>query len=218
MSWFVWSFGFFAILGASQFARFKGVGDGKVSAILLVGLIGAVGYFFVGRAELPGQPYEARVAEIAQRDPTTLSPAETLARLEGLVKEQPDAPQPHFFIGEMMRAQGRDSDAIRAYQSALRRDDRYVPAMIALGDAMVRLSDGRIDESAKQIYSRAVILDPSQVRAGFLAGLADWQIGNENIARTRWQAVREGVAPEDPRREMLDALVAGVEERASEAP
>ena len=158
------------------------------------------------------------MAEIAQRDPTTLSPAETLARLEGLVKEQPDAPQPHFFIGEMMRAQGRDSDAIRAYQSALRRDDRYVPAMIALGDAMVRLSDGRIDESAKQIYSRAVILDPAQVRAGFLAGLADWQICNENIARTRWQAVREGVAPEDPRREMLDALVAGVEERASEAP
>ncbi len=218
MSWIVWSFGFFAILGASQLARFKGAGDTKVSAILLVGLIGAFGYFFIGRAELPGQPYKDRVAEIAQRDPTTLSPAETLARLEGLVKEQPDAPQPHFFIGEMMRAQGRDGDAIRAYQSALRRDDRYVPAMVALGDAMVRLSDGKIDDAAKQIYSRAVILDPAQVRAGFLAGLADWQIGNDKIARARWKAVREGVAPEDPRREMLDALVAQVEEQVSEIP
>lgn len=218
MSWLVWSFGFFVILGVSQLARYKGAGDKKVSGILLVGLIGAVGYFFIGRAELPGQPYKNRVAEISKRDPTTLSPAETLARLEGLVKEQPSAPQPHFFIGEMMRTQGRDSDAIRAYQSALRRDDRYVPAMIALGDAMVRLSGGEIDETAKQIYARAVILDPTQVRAGFLAGLADWQTGNENIARTRWQAVRDGVEPEDPRRDMLDTLIAQVEERASASP
>ena len=218
MSWFVWSFGFASILGASQLARFRGLGDGKVSAILLAGLIGAIGYFFIGRAELPDQPFYERSAEIAKRDPTTLNPAETLARLEGLVKEQPDAAQPHFFIGEMMRAQGRDSDAVRAYQSALRRDDRFVPAMIALGDALVRLSGGRIDESAKQVYSRALILDPTQVRAGFLVGLADWQAGDKGTARARWQAVGEGVEANTPQREMLNALIAQIDGPPVEQP
>lgn len=218
MSWFVWSFGFAIILAASQLARFRGLGDGKVSAILLAGLIGAIGYFFVGRAELPDQPFYERSAEIAKRDPTTLNPAETLARLEGLVKEQPDAAQPHFFIGEMMRAQGRDSDAVRAYQSALRRDDRFVPAMIALGDAIVRLSGGKIDDSAKQVYSRALILDPTQVRAGFLVGLADWQVGDKNTARARWQAVSEGVEANTPQREMLNALIAQIDGPPAEEP
>lgn len=214
MSWFVWLFGFFAVLGASQFARFKGADDRKVSVILIAGLIGSIGYSLIGRAGLPEQPFNVRAAEIAARDPTTLSPAETLARLEGLVKAQPDAPQPHFFIGEMMRAQGRDSDAVRAYQSALRRDDRFVPAMVGLGDALLRLADGRISEDAKRIYARALVLDPTQVRAGFLAGLADWQAGDETTARARWKAVREGIAASDPRQQMLDALIAEAENSA----
>lgn len=211
MSWFVWLFGFFAVLGASQFVRFKGYSDQNVSAVLLAGLLGAIGYFFIGRAELPDQPYSVRSAEIEARDPTTLSPAETLARLETLIKTQPEAPQPHFFIGEMMRGQGRDGDAIRAYQSALRRDDRYVPAIVALGDTLVRQAGGKIGADAKRIYARALVLDPTQVRSGFLAGLSDWQEGDKATARARWSAIREGIAPDDPRQQMLDALIAEAE-------
>ena len=76
MSWFVWIFGFVVVLGASQLARFKGYDDTKVSAILLAGLIGAIGYSFIGRAELADQPYADRTAELAARDPLTLSAGE----------------------------------------------------------------------------------------------------------------------------------------------
>lgn len=211
MSWIVWIFGFVAVLGASQFARFKKFDDAKVSAVLLAGLIGAVGYFFIGRAELPDQPYVERAAELSARDPLTLSANERLALLESLIKTQPDAPQPHFFIGDMMRAQGRDSDAVRAYQSALRRDDRFVPAMVGLGDALTRLSGGRIGPDAKRIYARAVAIDPTQVQAGFLAGFADWQAGDKTAARARWKTVREGIAPEDPRQKLLDEMIEAAE-------
>lgn len=219
MSWIVWLFGFFVVLGASQLARLKGYDDNKVSAILLAGLIGAIGYFFMGRAELPDQPFHVRAAEIEARDPTSLGPAETLTRLERLIQTQPDAPEPHFFIGEMMRAQGRDTDAVRAYQSALRRNDRFVPAMVSLGDTLVRLSGGAISEQAESVYARAVALDPSQVRAGFMAGLADWQAGDKATARARWSAVREGVPATDSRQQMLDALIAEAEGvQATEMP
>lgn len=211
MSWFVWIFGFVMVLGASQLARLKGYDDAKVSAVLLAGLIGAAGYFFIGRAELADQPYSERAAELAARDPLTLNAGERLALLESLIKSQPDAPQPHFFIGDMMRDQGRDSDAVRAYQSALRRDDRFVPAMIGLGDALTRLSGGQINGDAKRIYARAVALDPMQVRAGFLTGLADWQAGDETGARARWKTVRDGIDKDDRRVEMLDAMIAAAE-------
>jgi len=211
MSWFVWIFGFAVVLGTSQLARFKGYDDTKVSAILLAGLIGAIGYSFIGRAELADQPYADRTAELAARDPLTLSAGERLALLESLIKSQPDAPQPHFFIGDMMRDQGRDSDAIRAYQSALRRDDRFVPAILGMGDALTRLSGGQISDDAKRMYARAVAIDPTQVRAGFLTGLADWQNGDKAAARARWKTVRDGLSPEDPRLAALNAEIAALE-------
>lgn len=127
MIFVVWFFGLAAILGSSMLARRAGMGDRAVIAILLAGFVATIAYIFVGNAGLPDQPYSGRLADLQARDPTQLSPAETLARLESLVREQPEDPQPHFFIGEMMRAQGRDADAVRAYQSALRRDPAYNP-------------------------------------------------------------------------------------------
>lgn len=211
MSWFVWLFGFFAVLGASQLARFKGLEDSKVSAILLAGLIASVGYFFIGRAELPDQPFSKRAAELDARDPITWTPAERLARLQGLIKSQPDAPQPHYFIGDMMSAQGRDSDAVRAYQSALRRDERYVPAIVGLGDSLRRLSGGRIGPDVEKLYARAYFLDKTQVRAGFFIGLADWQAGDRVSAYARWKTMRETLASQDPLLQELEAYIAQVD-------
>lgn len=218
MIWFVWIFGFFTVLGASQLARRMGQGDGAVNGILIAGFLASVGYIFLGRAGLPDQPFAERAAELERRDALTLTPAETLARLETLVRQQPENPQPHYFIGEMMRAQSRDQDAVRAYQSALRRDDRYVPAMVALGDALTRLSGGRVSADAKRIYERALVLDPKQVRAGFLVGLADFQNGDELAARARWQTVRAGLEGGDPRHQMLDALINEAEANAKRVP
>lgn len=218
MIWLVWFFGFAAVLGASQFVRVRKQGEAAIRAVLFAGLLATIGYFFMGRAGLPDQPYAVREAELAERNATTLTPAETLARLEGLVRSQPEDPQPHFFIGEMMKAQGRDQDAVRAYQSALRRDDRFVPAMVALADALTRLAGGKIRDDAKRIYARAAALDPEQARAGFLAGLADWQAGDQIAARARWNTVREGLPADDPRQQMLSAMIREAEAGQGAAP
>lgn len=211
MTWIVWISSLLVILAASQLARFRGQGDGAVVGVLLAGLVVSVCYFFVGRAGLEDQPYNARAAELAERDATTLTTAETLARLETLIRTRPEDAQPHFFIGEILRAQGRDQDAVRAYQSALRRDDRYVEAMLALADALTRLAGGTIGVDAQRIYARALVLDPTQVRAGFLVGYADWQAGDRQAARARWETVRAGMPPDDPRQAALAQLIAGIE-------
>ena len=189
MIWFVWLFGFGAVLGASQFARAKGRGDRAVIAILLAGFLASLGYLFIGRAGLPDQPYQARIANLEQVAPEKRTRAEVLAQFENLILEQPDNPRPHFVIGEMMAGEGRDEDAIRAFQSALRRDDKFVPAMIGMADAITRLGGGVIEPQAKRIYQQAMAVDPKQIHAGFMVGVAEWQDGNDEAAQLVWDGL-----------------------------
>ena len=189
MIWFVWFFGFCAVLGASQLARAMGRGDRAVIAILLAGFVVSVGYLFIGRAGLPDQPYQARIAELEQVSPEKRTRAEVLAQFENLILEQPDNPRPHFVIGEMMAGEGRDEDAIRAFQSALRRDDKFVPAMIGMADAITRLGGGVIGPQAKRIYKQAVAVDPKQIHAGFMVGVAEWQDGDDDAAQLAWDGL-----------------------------
>src|SRR5690606_37652705 len=96
-------------------------------------------------------------------DPESLTEAEMLSRLEQAVIDKPDDPQPHYFIGEILRTKGRTEDAVRAYQSALRRDQDFVPALVGLADVLTQLSEGAIGPDATRLYARAYELDETQV-------------------------------------------------------
>ena len=150
----------------------------------------AVLYVFIGRPGYGDLPMSERTAEIAAKDPSEMTVAETLARLEGLIRERPEDPEPHFFIGQLMLQQGRDDDAVRAFQSALRRDQSHVPSLVSLGDAVVRQSGGTVSNEAALIYTEAVRLDPYQVRASFLIGVSAWQLGETEAADAHWAAYR----------------------------
>ena len=172
-----------------------------------VGVISLIAYAFAGAPGMSDRPYLKRQAELADQDPSTMTLAETLSRLERLTQERPDDPEPHFFIAELMKVQGRDSDAMRAYQSALRRDDAYVPALTGLADALVRQGNGEISPDAQAIYARAYRLDQSELRAGFMVGLADWQSGQTDTADLTWDGLKRLVPEGDPRGTMLDAWI-----------
>ncbi len=189
MIWLVWFFGFGAVLGASQIARALGRGDRAVIAILLAGFMASLAYLFIGRAGLPDQPYQARIAGLEEVPPEQRTRAEVLAQFENLILEQPDNPRPHFVVGEMMAGEGRDEDAIRAFQSALRRDEKFVPAMIGMADAITRLAGGVIEPQAKRIYEQALTVDPRQIHAGFMVGVAEWQAGDDAAAQLVWDGL-----------------------------
>ena len=56
------------------------------------------GYFLAGKPGMGDQPMSARQAGLMEKvrtDPQSLTPAETLSRLEATVKERPGDPQPH---------------------------------------------------------------------------------------------------------------------------
>lgn len=182
-------------------------------AVLLAGGL----YFMKGRPLLAGQPYAEREAEIAKRDAADLNPSEMLARLQMAARQQPDAPEPQYFIGVLLRSQGRSDEALRAFQSALRRDDTHVPSLVALADIIMIRDGGIVTEPAAQLYDRAWRLDPSQHRAGLLAALPAYEAGDIEAAEAHWQQVREDMEPGDPLFAMLEVFKSQIDE-AREAP
>ncbi|MEH6694708.1 MAG: hypothetical protein V7675_06670 [Hyphomonas sp.] len=183
---------------------------------IIVGLclvLGIAGYLAFGRPGMADQPMDKRQAEIMEKirtAPETLTPAETLARLEQTAIDKPDAPEPHYYIGVMLRQQNRPDDAARAFQSALRRDGAYVPALIGLADVLVELDGGGVSVDAARLYARAYELDPTEVRAGMWAAMGAAQAGDQDKAAQMMRAVFANLPEDDPRRErfapMLDAI------------
>ena len=183
--------------------------------------VGVAGYVLVGKPGAGDQPMSLRQAALAQKvatDPQSLSPAELLSRLEQAVKDQPDAPEPHFFIGEMLRAQGRPQDALRADQSALRRSSDHVPALVALSDVLVELSGGAVGPDATRLYARAYELDDTQVRAGMFAAMGAAQAGDQEKAEQAMRYIYARLPEDDPRRERFRAMIEAIGEEGATAP
>lgn len=179
-----------------------------IGAVALAGLI----YLLIGRPGMADAPMSQRQAELSAMNPADMTTAETLARLEALVRERPGDPQPHFFIGQVLVQQGRDDDAVRAFQSALRRDGDYTPAMIALADSFVRLGDGEIGPDASRIYFEAALRDPGDVRAAFLSGVSPWRNDNRAEAEQRWSSLLSRLPDASSERAQLTAMVTAFRE------
>jgi cytochrome c-type biogenesis protein CcmH len=175
--------------------------------------VSVAGYMMIGRPGLGDQPMDLRqdaLMEKIRSDPQSLTLDETLSRLEQATIDQPNAPEPHFFIGEMLRAQGRPDDALRAYQSALRRNQDYVPALVALADVIVELSNGSVGPDATRLYGRAYELDETQVRAGMWAAMGAAQAGDQAKAEQAMRYIYARLPEDDPRRERFKGMIEAI--------
>lgn len=180
--------------------------------------LGVGGYLLTGKPGMADQPMAARQVALAEKvrvDPQSLTEGEMLSRLEQAVIDKPDDPQPHYFIGEMLRTQGRTEDAVRAYQSALRRDQDFVPALIGLADVLTQLAEGGIGPDATRLYARAYQLDETQVSAGMRAAMGAAQAGDQEKAEQAMRYIYSRLPEDDPRRErfrpMIEAIGQGPE-------
>ena len=197
--------------------------------ILILGacaIVGVGGYLMLGRPGLPDQPMDQRRAVLEDKrlnDPASLTVGESLAALELRAQQQPEKPDPHFYIGQILTLQGRLDEAERAYRAALRRDDTFVPALVALADNLVggQRPGEAIPADAARLYMRAYQLDETQVRAGMWAAMAQSQAGNDAGAAELMRYIFSRLPEDDPRRErfapMLEAIGAGDEARPADA-
>ena len=183
--------------------------------------VAVAGYLAIGNPGMPDYPMAERQAGLEEKienAPETLTQAEALSRLELATQQTPNDPQPHFFIGEMLRAEGRPEDAARAYQSALRRDENFVPALVSLADTLVALSGGGVSPQATRLYGRAYELDETQVRAGMWAAMGAAQAGDQDKAEQAMRYIYNKLPEGDPRRDRFRGMIEAIGQGDEAAP
>lgn len=188
--------------------------------ILLSAALGIIGYMMMGEpgmGDLPMAKRQGAILEKVRSAPGSLTPVETLSILESRVKDAPEDPEPHFFIGEMLRAEGRPNDAARAYQSALRRDGDFVPALVGLGNTMMAMNEGMIGPEATQLFARAYELDETQVQSGMRAAMGAAQAGNQDVAEKAMRYIYNRLPEGDPRRERFRPMIEAIGQAGDEA-
>jgi tetratricopeptide (TPR) repeat protein len=164
--------------------------------------------------QLPHTPENELYLSVAQA-----KDADGIRRLEGAIqKYAPARPEFYFELGEAYLKAGKNTDAIRWYEQALRRRPRYaaarkqlVFALFATGQverAILALRNATPDtivltnlgnaylrqrkiEQAEQVLQQALRLDPDAAEAQNLLGLAQLQSGDQKGAETRFrEAIR----------------------------
>ena len=159
-------------------------------------------YLMLGRADLPGQPLAGRGAELAAA--ADASKAQTAERQADLDEARSAAAASPEDVGAWLRlamaaaAVGETNTELAALEQAeqLTKGDPAIRAMRA--EAMSRAADGQVTIPARELVADILTEDPSEPRALFLSGLADYQDENFGAAVEIWLRLQSLSAPDAP--------------------
>lgn len=199
------------IAGVSYWVAGTWLARGLVAAGLV--LSGGL-YIMLGEPGADDKPLAERLLnleEIASTEPDKLDARQHLALLQKIAKERPDDPQPHKFIGDTLMSLRRVDEAARAYQSALRRDPEFAPALAALAETVVVQDRGEVSVTAANLYAAAFQADPMDVRSAFMAGMNKWLSGDKQAARDWWISIENAYPAESMHRARMRELREGME-------
>ena len=157
----------------------------SVAAVIALGAGGL--YLIYGSPQKTDQPFDQREAELLSRPPETLSEDEIMLLLQEQAKKAPEDPMPHALMAQVLGSAGRDQDALRAFQAAIRRDPKNADLIAETGAVLMRLNEGVVGADAKSAFDAALQLKPNSVSARFYLGLADWQAGKKTEALAAWR-------------------------------
>lgn len=167
-----------------------------------VGLLALGTYLVIGRAELPGAAYEARLTALKARPSSTYNGEEWVAFLTDAAKANPEDPAPHFVIGQIYLANRRPQLAAAAFDASLRRDPLSAPALLGLGRSLMEVNQGAVSPEALAAFQQASALDNADPTPWLYQAIAAMEANNGAEARRLWGEAHRRMSAEDPRREM----------------
>ncbi|MBU6372794.1 MAG: tetratricopeptide repeat protein [Alphaproteobacteria bacterium] len=188
---------------ASAGTRRAGLVAAAVAAVATIGL-----YAATGKPNLPDQPYKSRLDALKQTDPTRMSPEQIMAVLAERARQDPRDPRPHIFTGQILAELGRDQEAARAYEAALRRDPMNPEALLGLGRVAVSIQAGAITPEALSLFQAAAMSAPNDPTPWLYQALAATQERRWADALKLWPEVEKRLAPDDPRHAMVASMIA----------
>lgn len=132
-----------------------------------------------------------RVAMANEKDPAAL--ADSLTKLDELVKQQPKQADAHYARGWVLSRLEKLGDAVAAYDKAFRLDERLADAAYNAGVVLARA--GKQKDAAVR-FDKALAANPKHVDAAYNAGQCYYDLKKFAKAAQRWTAA-EKLAPDD---------------------
>jgi tetratricopeptide (TPR) repeat protein len=161
----------------------------------------------MARLDADLEPHEHRLHRIvlrynrAQVYAMTGRLEDALVDYAAVVDVDPDFPEHHFNLGNILRGLGRNEEAVEAYERALRRSPPFPEGYYNRGDARLELGDlsGAVED-----FRYTIELDPDRADAHVNLAAVLAELGDGDGAR---RAARAGlaVAPGNPRLLCLQA-------------
>lgn len=181
---------------------YRGVGDKAPAAPVLIACAAAalgalVLYLFIGRPDLPDQPYTQRLAALRHRDPMTYSVDEAVAVLSDVAKAHPSEATPHILIGQLQLERGMAAPAVQSFDAALRRDPQSREAMLGLAQAMVSADDGHVSPEALRLFQTVAAQTQDPIPLLYEAKAA---LQAEQDGRPFWAQALARMGPDSPLR------------------
>ncbi|MBI1360914.1 MAG: hypothetical protein GC155_11605 [Alphaproteobacteria bacterium] len=177
--------------------------------VFVAASLAAGAYLWLGHPSKPDEPLSGRVSELearATKAPDTLTASQIMAIAEQRSKLKPKDPMPHYIMGIVLQNTGKAREAILAFESALRRDPKNEPAMVALADLLFE-SSGKVDGDVLKLYEQARQMQPGDLRLGYMVGIGEWQAGKRDEAEALWASLEQKAPPGDTTlRDLADGL------------
>jgi cytochrome c-type biogenesis protein CcmH len=187
----------------------------------LIGLAALGLYLLLGRADLPDQPYQARLAQwntLKDQAPNRLTPQELAALLKGQAARTPDDPRVWFMLGQAHLLSGQAGEASRAFARAAHLAPKTPEFEIAYGEAVMSYSEGKITPDALAAFRRAIVLDPANDAARYYLGRARIADGDVAGGLQDWRALAASLPAQDGHRAAVLAQIDEVEKAGGLPP
>ena len=182
-----------------------------MTAVLAVPAIAWGLYAALGSPGLPGEPLAQRLA----KSPADSSIQELVGRAEAHLAANPADGRGWDVLAPIYLRLGREGDAVRAYQNAIRLNGASAERESGLGEAMAYEAGGIVSAEATEAFARALTLDPGQAKARFYLASALVQEGRLAEAAGAWRALAASLPAGSPWQSPVAEALAGTEARLS---
>ncbi|MEY3288912.1 MAG: c-type cytochrome biosis protein CcmI [Pseudomonadota bacterium] len=153
-------------------------------------------------------------------DPDTLKLAEVNKMVAGLaekMKTTPDDAQGWVMLGRSYKALGQYPKAVEAFANAYRLLGDQAEIMLLYADAIAYASDKNLAGKPTELVFKALALEPDNMNALWLGGMAKAQQGDPATAIKLWQKLTALLPPGSDARKEINDLLAKIESESPQA-
>ena len=153
-------------------------------------------------------------------DPDTLKQAEVNKMVEGLaekMKANPDDAQGWLMLGRSYKVLEQHGKAVDAFAHAYQLLGDQAEIMLLYADALAFVNDKNLTGKPAELVFKALALEPDNMNALWLGGMAKAQQGDTATAITLWKKLEALLPPGSESQQEIQGLLAKVESASPQA-